>query len=486
SYQYSLDECGSTCFDLPNAQLNPVDCAITWTPVLRSEDIANGLTESTYVVAITAEDFVNASSTTPLSSVPHQILVHVSYKPANACSTRPSITGLRRRNLACYALSVGYTIDFIILSTVTCTNDSIVEFISTSPFDIFKTDFYQEGNYTWGVNVTWTPLSDQTDKYMKLTKIFLTLFILILGLQPFCIAAVDNNGQTSNQYCVMIAVGVSNPYIIAPSFVQSTASPVGTVMATQSRFSIQTSLPLRRTRLNGTYIYIYRMGYGNPVYTIDCKYSPDVYFINTTMVFFIQNPSWTLGATYYVTMTEGVATADQYCGVEAGYNAWRFTIWNPAISSTTTPSTTTTTATTHTVTTRFLGTTTYNTHYTTTGIPAYTTSTTTSTTSTTSTSATTTTTTSATTATTSTTTTTEYNFDADVIYPKDMERACLQPVTIATALVTIAVIPLHFFGMITLFVKMNSHYQNGILRARTTRRKVLRQALDLEEQETLV
>ncbi|CAF3198443.1 unnamed protein product, partial [Rotaria sp. Silwood2] len=89
-------------------------------------------------------------------------------------------------------------------------------------------------------------------------------------------------------------------------------------------------------------------------------------------------------------------------------------------------------------------------------------------------------------ATTSTTTTTEYNPDADVIYPKDMERACLQPVTIATAIVTIAVIPLHFFGMITLFVKMNSHYQNGILRARTARRRVLREALALEEQETLV
>ncbi|CAF4681238.1 unnamed protein product, partial [Rotaria sp. Silwood2] len=187
SYQYSLDECGSTCFDLPNAQLNPVDCAITGKPVLRSEDIANGLTESTYVVAITAEDFVNASSTTPLSSVPHQILVHVSYKPVNACSTRPSITGLLQRNLACYALSIGYSIDFIILSTVTCTNDSIVEFISTSPLDIFRTDFYQEGNYTWDVNVTWTPLSDQTGKYMKLTKIFLTLFISILGLQPFSI-----------------------------------------------------------------------------------------------------------------------------------------------------------------------------------------------------------------------------------------------------------------------------------------------------------
>ncbi|CAF4908607.1 unnamed protein product, partial [Rotaria sp. Silwood2] len=129
-----------------------------------------------------------------------------------------------------------------------------------------------------------------------------------------------------------------------------------------------------------------------------------------------------------------------------------------------------------------------NTHYTTTGIPAYTTTTKTTTTSTTSTSATTTTINRICSclAKTSTTRTTEYNPDAGVIYPKDMERTCLQPVTIATALIIIAVIPLHFFGMITLFVKMNSHYQNEILRARTARRKVLRQALDLEEQETLV
>ncbi|CAF4149538.1 unnamed protein product, partial [Rotaria sordida] len=361
--------------------------------------------------AITVEDFVNASSTTPLSSVPHQILVYVSYRPTNTCTTRPSITDLRRRNLACYALSVGYSINFIILSTVNCRNDSIVEFISTSPFRVQKGNIFQQSNYTWAVSFSWTPLNNQT------------------GLQPFCIAAVDNNGQTSSQNCVMIAVGATNPSIIAPTFVQSTASPVGTVMPTQSRFSIQI-------------------------------------------------------------MTEGVATADQYCGVEAGsfygYNSWRFTIWNSAMSSTTTPSTTTSTATTHTVTTRFLGTTTYNTLYTTTGIPAYTTSTTTSTTSTTATTATTTTTTSVTTATTTTTTTTDYNPDANVIYPKDMERACLQPVTIVTVIVTIAVIPLHFVGMTTLFVQMNSLHQQEILRARSARRKRLRQALELEEEQTLV
>jgi hypothetical protein len=102
SNQVPLDECGDVCLNLPNAQLNPIDCIITWTPVLRSVDIANGLNTSTYVIAITVEDFVNASSTTPLSSVPHQMLVYVSHKPVNACLYAPSVSAFPRRNLACY------------------------------------------------------------------------------------------------------------------------------------------------------------------------------------------------------------------------------------------------------------------------------------------------------------------------------------------------------------------------------------------------
>ncbi len=150
-----------------------------------------------------------------------------------------------------------------------------------------------------------------------------------------------------------------------------------------------------------------------------------------------------------------------------------------------------------------MGTTTYNTLFTTTGIPAYTTTTTTSTTSTTSTSVTTTTTTSATTsksqkyfrtldriglllATTSTTTTTEYIPNADVLYPKELERECLQPITIMVVLITAAVVPLHFYGMINLFVKMNSHFQKETLRRRNIRRMRLRSALDLEEEQTFV
>jgi hypothetical protein len=61
----------------------------------------------------------------------------------------------------------------------------------------------------------------------------------MIGLQPFCIASVDNNGQMSTQSCVMIMVGGTNPALYTPTFVQGTASPVGSVMITQERFSIQ-------------------------------------------------------------------------------------------------------------------------------------------------------------------------------------------------------------------------------------------------------
>ncbi|CAF3342296.1 unnamed protein product [Rotaria socialis] len=155
------------------------------------------------------------------------------------------------------------------------------------------------------------------------------------------------------------------------------------------------------------------------------------------------------------------------------------------MSSTTTPPPTTTTATTHTVTTRVQGTTTYNTIFTTTGVPAYSTTSTTSTTATTSTSATTTTTTSATTTTTGTTTTTQYVPNAVVIYPKDMEIACIQPVAISAVIITSVMIPFHFLAMINLFVKMNSLQHKNILGTRRTYRKRLQKQFD-DEQETLV
>lgn len=104
SYQTATDECGNACLDLPGATLDANDCFITWIPVLRPLDIANGLNESTYVVAITVEDFANVSSNIPISSVPLQILIHVYTPPNDACSLLPTLVAYPRKNQACVGM----------------------------------------------------------------------------------------------------------------------------------------------------------------------------------------------------------------------------------------------------------------------------------------------------------------------------------------------------------------------------------------------
>ena len=73
-------------------------------------------------------------------------------------------------------------------------------------------------------------------------------------------------------------------------------------------------------------------------------------------------------------------------------------------------------------------------------------------------------------ATTTTTTTTKYIPNAVVIYPKDMERECVQAVTVATVIITVAMVPLHLYAMINLFVKMNAQFQKDIVKKRIARR----------------
>ena len=89
-------------------------------------------------------------------------------------------------------------------------------------------------------------------------------------------------------------------------------------------------------------------------------------------------------------------------------------------------------------------------------------------------------------ATTTTTSTTESIPNAVVIYPKDMEQTCLQPVTIATVIVTVTMIPLHLYAMINLFVKMNAHFNKELVQKRIARRHRSPTSIDnAEETETL-
>jgi hypothetical protein len=70
------------------------------------------------------------------------------------------------------------------------------------------------------MTLTWTPIAAQT------------------GPQGFCAGAIDNNNLQSDPWCITYLVDYTSPNLIRPTVVQGSASPVGTVFANQSVFSI--------------------------------------------------------------------------------------------------------------------------------------------------------------------------------------------------------------------------------------------------------
>lgn len=233
---------------------------------------------------------------------------------------------------------------------VNCPNDYIVDMPTLTPYGMNHSAPYQypNTNNTWTMDFRWMPRLNQTgkNKYFERVEHFLRT-IYLLGVHPFCVGAIDNEGLATAHYCVVIAVGASATNIPTAQqtiFVQGTWSPMGTVMPTQRRFSIQSkyllywpmkncfhndvflsdtaNVPLKRPVRNGSQIRIQRSDNGNWAWWADCRFSPDVYYINNTIVFYARTATWVPGLTYYITLTEGVATSDQACGVESG------TLWS--------------------------------------------------------------------------------------------------------------------------------------------------------------
>jgi len=67
-----------------------------------------------------------------------------------------------------------------------------------------------------------------------------------------------------------------------------------------------------------------------------------------------------------------------------------------------------------------------------------------------------------------------------------MEKECLQPVTIATVLITAAILPIHLYAMITLFSKMNTNFQQEILKKRNLRHQLKDNSFDQLESQSFV
>ncbi|CAF3378674.1 unnamed protein product, partial [Rotaria sp. Silwood2] len=194
----------------------------------------------------------------------------------------------------------------------------------------------------------------------------------------------------------------------------------------------------------------------------DCGWEPEVTYTGFTIVIRFPTAPWIIGHSYYVMFDSGVASGTEFCGPESAPitdpSFWVFNIWDPGLSSSTT--TTTTPPTTRTVTTRPVSTTSVNALLTTTGIVATTTYSPSTTTSTSSTS-----TSSTTTTTGTTTTTTTTGPGVDVMYPKDLEKACQQPVIIMNVVSMFAMISMQAIGMFVAFSKFATMFNPSKVQA---------------------
>ncbi|CAF1637226.1 unnamed protein product, partial [Adineta ricciae] len=341
TYNYNtIDECKGVCYGLPAGYgLTGSNCTLTFT--LPQDGIY-------YAIALQIEDYYDKLSPSPMSSVPIQFLLF-GYIPSSNC-TRPSIIGVRP-NRACIGVPYNVQLNETIIVQTYCPNQTIVDFVTASPYGMTHSGISHPSADTWVMTLTWTPDPVQA------------------GPQSFCAAAVDNNNLQSDSWCITYLVNYDSPGIIRPEVVQGSASPVGTVFQNHSMFYIQAKGEVGRPTRNGTNVCFRNSATNISVVCYDAGYAPNVIYTGNTIII-ITNVTWTPGQFYYVTMDSGFASGSVFCHAESAPvtnpTFWRYNIWDPAVSSTTT--TTTTPFTTVTVTTRPTSTTSINTLLTTTGI----------------------------------------------------------------------------------------------------------------------
>ncbi|UJR38536.1 hypothetical protein I4U23_031203 [Adineta vaga] len=210
----SVDECGDVCppGSLPSGTLIFPNCTII---------ITGTITDAWYAVTLMVEDFTSASSTTPLSSVPVQFLVHVVAPPT--CSTPPEIIGIPEEQ-ECIAVGLGQTYQSRIYAVNYCPSPVVIEDISTLSFaGMVKGNLVKVNSSLYYKSLTWSPTSAQ------------------LGYQVMCTMAIDSKDSQSAQYCFKFFVS-DKPICSCPGEpCRSTTTTTTTTSATSTTATTQTT-----------------------------------------------------------------------------------------------------------------------------------------------------------------------------------------------------------------------------------------------------
>ncbi|XP_062522671.1 uncharacterized protein LOC134197375 [Corticium candelabrum] len=186
-------ECGGVCQALPGANVVEKPCSMNYT--------ANST--NWFAVALIIEDFTSSSSTTPLSKVPLQFLIHVRDGTGEACSNALTFSeSTMKKEQACIPVPPSGTFNTSIEVIETRTS-KLVEVNLVAPLGVLQSPVKQIGSNR-GVTVEWTPTTAQ------------------YGQHVFCFLAVDNNGFTTEQRCVTLLAGASTPQLAT-----NTLTPIG-------------------------------------------------------------------------------------------------------------------------------------------------------------------------------------------------------------------------------------------------------------------
>jgi hypothetical protein len=142
--------------------------------------------------------------------------------------------------LACIGTPIGSNVTEYVVVQVYCPGKTIIDFITSSPIGLIKSTIQNPSsgmllfcpfhllhylNFIisdiYQIILSWIPTADQ------------------VGPQAFCAGAIDDTSVQSNQWCITFLVGYDSPNLIQATYVQGTASPIGTIFANQTTFSIQ-------------------------------------------------------------------------------------------------------------------------------------------------------------------------------------------------------------------------------------------------------
>jgi len=268
-------ECAGICNWFPGATIDSNTCVISY-----HASSGTGLRAA----AVMLEDYARSSPNTRLSSVALQFLIII-VPFSGSCGQRPAFVDPTLPQGTCIILSPGDTFSTRIIATSHSSIVSIREIQTVSPRGSRKGSLQHiSGTTNYYVDFTWTPSSDQYSQ-----------------THPFCYAAVNSGGISSEQICIQIMSGFvpprPDPMLDRPS---STTWRVN--------FDQDIQRPSR-----SAFIIFYEYVTEIEVYRVDATSQSEVAFDRSRSILISPNYGFTSGSTYYFNFEANVVSSTQGC-----------------------------------------------------------------------------------------------------------------------------------------------------------------------------